>query len=139
MHQVRIGGPHNLFALRKEIGIRGSSQLPAPCQLASGLPLVGQMNVGCRFLEVASQKSTEVRLTPGTGNHSPSISRDCRWLAYVEDTPGKSNNIVLTDLKSGKKHTLDEASRRSNYGVGNVKLALFLGYTNSGAWAASFR
>jgi hypothetical protein len=28
-------------------------------------------------------------------------------LAY--DTPGKSNIIVLTDLKSGKNHTLDEA------------------------------
>ena len=66
MHQVRIGGPHNLFALRKKIGFRGSSQLPAPCQLASMSP-------------------------------------------------------------------------RSNYGVGNVTLALFWGYRNSGTWAASFR
>jgi hypothetical protein len=63
---VRIGGPHNLFALRKKIGLRGSSQLPVPCRLVS-------------------------------------------------------------------------ASRRSNYGVGNVTLALFWGYRNSGTWAASFR
>jgi Tol biopolymer transport system component len=65
-----------------------------------------------------SGPASEVPLTPGTDSYSPSISRDGRWLAYVEDTPGKSNNVVLTDLKSGKNHTLDEASRRSNYGVG---------------------
>jgi Tol biopolymer transport system component len=47
----------------------------------------------------------------------PTVSRDGRWLAYVEDTPGKSNNVVLTDLKSGKNRILDEASRRSNYSV----------------------
>jgi DNA-binding winged helix-turn-helix (wHTH) protein/Tol biopolymer transport system component len=62
--------------------------------------------------------ASEVPLTPGTDGYSPTISRDGRWLAYVEDTPGKSNNVVLTDLKSGKNHTVDEASRRSNYGVG---------------------
>ena len=33
---------------------------------------------------------------------------------------------------------LASANRRSNYGAGNVKLALFLGYPNSGAWATSF-
>ena len=35
MHRVRIGYLRNLFALRKKIGFRGSSQLPASCQLAS--------------------------------------------------------------------------------------------------------
>jgi DNA-binding winged helix-turn-helix (wHTH) protein/Tol biopolymer transport system component len=62
--------------------------------------------------------ASELRLAPGTDSYSPSISRDGRWLAYVEDTPGKSNNIVLTDLRSGRNRILDEASRRSNYSVG---------------------
>jgi DNA-binding winged helix-turn-helix (wHTH) protein len=64
-----------------------------------------------------SGPASEVPLTPGTDSYSPSISRDGRWLAYVEDTPGKSNNVVLTDLKSGENHTVDEANRRSNYSV----------------------
>jgi Tol biopolymer transport system component/DNA-binding winged helix-turn-helix (wHTH) protein len=65
-----------------------------------------------------SGPASEVPLTPGTDSYSPTISRDGRWLAYVEDTPGKSNNIVLTDLKNGKNHTVDEARRRSNHSVG---------------------
>jgi DNA-binding winged helix-turn-helix (wHTH) protein/Tol biopolymer transport system component len=65
-----------------------------------------------------SGPTSEVRLSAGTDSYSPSVSRDGRWLAYVEDTPGKSNNIVLTDLESGRNHILDQASRRSNYSVG---------------------
>jgi Tol biopolymer transport system component/DNA-binding winged helix-turn-helix (wHTH) protein len=72
-------------------------------------------------IDSRGQKSgpvSEVLLSPGTDSYSPSISRDGRSMAYVEDTPGKSNNVVLTDLKSGKGHIVDEATRRSNYSVG---------------------
>jgi DNA-binding winged helix-turn-helix (wHTH) protein/Tol biopolymer transport system component len=65
-----------------------------------------------------SGPASEVLLSPGTDSYSPSISRDGRWLAYVEDTPGKSSNVVLTDLKNRKNHILDEATRRSNSSVG---------------------
>jgi DNA-binding winged helix-turn-helix (wHTH) protein/Tol biopolymer transport system component len=65
-----------------------------------------------------SGPASEVRLSAGTDSYSPTLSHDGRWLAYVEDTPGKSNNIVLTDLKSGKNQILDQASRRSNRAVG---------------------
>jgi Tol biopolymer transport system component len=61
---------------------------------------------------------SQVPLSPGTDSYSPAISRDGRWLAYVEDTPGKSNNVVLTDLRSGRNHILDEGGRRSNSSVG---------------------
>jgi DNA-binding winged helix-turn-helix (wHTH) protein/Tol biopolymer transport system component len=72
-------------------------------------------------IDSRGQKSgppSEVRLSAGTDSYSPSVSRDGQWLAYDEDTPGKSNNIVLTNLKSGKSHILDQASRRSTYSVG---------------------
>jgi Tol biopolymer transport system component len=72
-------------------------------------------------IDSRGQKSgpvSEVLLSPGIDSYSPSISRDGKSMAYVEDTPGKSNNVVLTDLKSGKNHIVDEATRRSNYSVG---------------------
>jgi eukaryotic-like serine/threonine-protein kinase len=71
-------------------------------------------------IDSRGQKSgpvSEVLLSPGIDSYSPSISRDGKSMAYVEDTPGKSNNVVLTDLKSNKNHIVDEATRRSNYSV----------------------
>jgi DNA-binding winged helix-turn-helix (wHTH) protein/Tol biopolymer transport system component len=46
---------------------------------------------------------------PEAGLHnSPSVSRDGKWMAYVTNTPGKPDIVVLRNLTTSAEHLLDD-------------------------------
>jgi eukaryotic-like serine/threonine-protein kinase len=50
---------------------------------------------------------------PEAGLHnSPSVSRDGKWMAYVTNTPGKPDVVVLRNLTTGAEHLLDDNDRQ---------------------------
>ena len=60
--------------------------------------------------------TVQIPLPEGGDYRSPYVSHDGRWMAYGASVPGKSNIIVLRDLRTGAEQFLDQTGRRPGDG-----------------------
>jgi hypothetical protein len=64
----------------------------------------------------------ELPLAEGLLYHSPSASRNGRWMVYVEAEYGKSNKrLVLRDLTAGTNRVLDESPFDDDVGSASIR------------------
>ncbi len=58
----------------------------------------------------------QLRVSQGSDDQSPSVSRDGRWMAYDTTTSDKQNSILLRDMTNGTDKLLDDRGRRPGNG-----------------------
>jgi DNA-binding winged helix-turn-helix (wHTH) protein/Tol biopolymer transport system component len=79
--------------------------------MVSGSASIYQVSIGDRGQKPAPTLQLPL---PEAGFHSsPSVSRDGTWMAYVTDTPGKPDIVVLRNLTTGREHLLDDNDRQT--------------------------
>ena len=72
----------------------------------SGSASIYQISIGDRGQKLGPTFQLPLR---EAGIHlSPSVSHDGKWMAYVTDTPGKPDRVVLRNLSTGIEHLLDD-------------------------------
>jgi eukaryotic-like serine/threonine-protein kinase len=79
--------------------------------MVSGSASIYQVSIGDRGQKPAPTLQLPL---PEAGFHtSPSVSHDGEWMAYVTDTPGKPDIVVLRNLATGREHLLDDDDRQT--------------------------
>lgn len=78
----------------------------------SGSVSIYQISIGDRGQKLGPTLQLPLR---EAGIHlSPSVSHDGKWMAYVTDTPGKPDIVVLRNLSTGTEHLLDDKDLQPN-------------------------
>ena len=52
--------------------------------------------------------------------HSPSVSRDGRWMVYTTSAPGKPNTVLIRDLQNGTERLLDDKAGGPDRGTNAI-------------------
>jgi DNA-binding winged helix-turn-helix (wHTH) protein/Tol biopolymer transport system component len=126
-----ITKPHNWKLCRIRVSARGTTD-EAPELISSGNGNLGWLGGASRDGKLAytivsgsasiyqisinprGQKSAptlQLPLREAEFHNSPSVSHDGKWMAYVTDTPGKPDLVVLRNLNTGSEHLLDDNDR----------------------------
>jgi Tol biopolymer transport system component/DNA-binding winged helix-turn-helix (wHTH) protein len=74
--------------------------------IVSGSASIYQVSINAQGQK--SAPTLQLPLREAEFHNSPSASHDGKWMAYVTDTPGKPDLVVLRNLNTGSEHLLDD-------------------------------
>jgi DNA-binding winged helix-turn-helix (wHTH) protein/Tol biopolymer transport system component len=74
--------------------------------IIGGSASIYQISINARGQK--SAPTLQLPLREAEFHNSPSVSHDGKWMAYVTDTPGKPDLVVLRNLTTGDEHLLDD-------------------------------
>ncbi|MGA3224435.1 MAG: winged helix-turn-helix domain-containing protein [Acidobacteriaceae bacterium] len=79
--------------------------------IVSGSASIYQISINARGQK--SAPTLQLPLREAEFHNSPSVTHDGKWMAYVTDTPGKPDLVVLRNLETGSEHLLDDNNQEA--------------------------
>jgi Tol biopolymer transport system component len=112
-----VGAPEQLAATGTDQGILGPVSVSE-----DGKMVYPTANLTYSIFDIPTRDgrrsgpTNQLRVSQGSDDQSPSVSRDGRWMAYDTTTSDKQNSILLRDMTNGTDKLLDDRGRRPGNG-----------------------
>jgi eukaryotic-like serine/threonine-protein kinase len=123
LYRVRIG-PDKQLQGEPELVTQGTDTLSYSVSISEDGKLAYPTAAGLDSIyEMTNDESggafgpaTQLALPEGGDYHSPSISRDGKWMVYNASMMGKTNTFRLRNLETGTDRLLDDTGRQPGWG-----------------------